>query len=46
MTNLKLELKLIKIEKLNKRWKKNERRRPESEQKMRYFKTPLCQNFV
>jgi len=25
---------------------KNERRGPESEQKMRYFKIPLCRNFV
>ena len=37
---------------LNKRWKfkkdeiKNERRGPDSEQKMRYFKIPLCWNFV
>jgi len=25
---------------------KNERRGPESKQKMRYFKIPLCRNFV
>jgi len=35
----------MEIENINNN-KKNETRGPNSEQKMRYFKIPLCQNFV
>jgi len=48
MKVIKLKKIKIKIEKLNKRWKlkKNYSRGPDLKPKMRYFKIPLCRNFV